>query len=74
MVEAFSASLDEGGPAAAKAMDLVRSLITRVRVIPTSGRQPVGLEIEGNLQALINDGGELRPALASQTAPVAIVV
>jgi site-specific DNA recombinase len=74
IIEAFSASLARGGPPAAKAMGLVRSMITRVRVIPTSGRQPVGLEIEGNLLALISENGELRPDLANQTAPVAITV
>ena len=74
IIESFSASLAEGGPAAAKAMELVRSLITRVRIIPTARRQPVGIQIEGNLLALIDEKGELRHDPAGETAAVAISV
>ena len=72
IIETFSASLAEGGANAARAMELVRSLITKVRITPTPGRQPVGLEIEGNLLALIDEKGELRRDAASLTAPLAI--
>ena len=74
IIETFSTSLADGGPAAAKAMDLVRSLITKVRIIPTPKRLPVGLEIEGNLLALIDENGEMRRVSASRAVPLAITI
>ncbi len=54
IIETFNETLAAGGPTAAKAMDQVRSLISSIRINPTPGRQPVDIEIEGNLLALID--------------------
>jgi DNA invertase Pin-like site-specific DNA recombinase len=54
IVENLNQALAAGGPTAARAIDHVRSLITSIRINPTPGRQPVDLEIEGNLLGLID--------------------
>jgi hypothetical protein len=54
VIETFNEALAAGGPTAAQAMDHVRSLIASIRINPTPGRQPVDIEIEGNLLALID--------------------
>jgi hypothetical protein len=58
-VEHLGEALAVGGPTAAKAIDHVRSLIASIRIIPTPGRQPVDIEIESNLLALIDPDGAL---------------
>jgi hypothetical protein len=58
-VEHLGEALAAGGPTAAKAIDHVRSLIASIRIIPTPGRQPVDIEIESNLLALIDPDGAL---------------
>jgi hypothetical protein len=62
------------GARTARAFTLVRSLITTIKVIPTPARKPVGLEITGDLLALVDERGELRNGAASQAAPIAITV
>jgi DNA invertase Pin-like site-specific DNA recombinase len=54
IVDNFTAEVAAGGPTAEKARTLLRSLIASIRINPTPGRQPVGIEIEGNLLALID--------------------
>jgi DNA invertase Pin-like site-specific DNA recombinase len=58
-VEHLGEALAAGGPTAAKAIDHVRSLIVSIRIIPTPGRQPVEIEMENNLLALIDPDGAL---------------
>jgi hypothetical protein len=53
IVADFSSAVAGGGPTAAKARTLLRSLIASIRITPMPGRQPVGIEIEGNLLALL---------------------
>ena len=53
-VEQVQAALKRGDAAGLEAITLVRELIRRVRVVPTAGGEPVGLEIAGDLAALLN--------------------
>ena len=74
IVEDLGKALAASEPARARAMALVRSLITGIVVVPTAPRKPVDLRITGNLLALLVEEGELRRDVASQAAPVAITV
>jgi DNA invertase Pin-like site-specific DNA recombinase len=53
IVENLGAEIAAGGLTAEKARALLRSLISSIRITPMPGRQPVGIEIEGNLLALL---------------------
>jgi hypothetical protein len=53
-VEQVQAALRRGDAAGLEAVALVRDLICRVCVIPTAKGEPVGLEIAGDLAALLN--------------------
>ena len=53
-VEQVQAALRRGDAAGLEAVALVRDLIRRVCVIPTAKGEPVGLEIAGDLAALLN--------------------
>ncbi len=52
-VEQVQAALKQGDTAGLEAVALVRDLIRRVCVIPTVKGEPVGLEIAGDLAALL---------------------
>lgn len=54
MVEEIETAFRQDDPTAARTIELVRSLIRRVTVTPTPGRQPLKLELSGNLAALID--------------------
>ncbi len=60
------AELAKGGVENAKAREAVRGLITSIDVIPTPGRQPVELDIKGDIAVLFaragKNGGRLRAA------------
>ena len=60
-VSDIQSALSAGDVAGQEAVALVRDLIRRVRVIPTPRGQPVGLEIAGDLAALltVNEEGTL---------------
>jgi DNA invertase Pin-like site-specific DNA recombinase len=71
IVEDLGKTLSGPEPARARAMGLLRSLITSVRVIPTAPRTPVGLKITGNILGLITAGSGRQDA-ASQAVSIAI--
>jgi hypothetical protein len=48
------AALARGDDAGQEAIGLVRELVTRVRVIPRQPGEPVGLEIVGDLAAILS--------------------
>ena len=58
-VEEIQAALAAGDAAGTEAVALVRDLIQKVRVIPTPRGEPVGLEVAGDLAAILamNGGG-----------------
>ena len=58
-VEEIQAALACGDAAGIEAVATVRELITRIRIIPAPRGKPVGLEISGDLAALlnVNEGG-----------------
>jgi hypothetical protein len=58
-VEEIQSALASGDAAGTEAVALVRELIQRVRVISTPRGEPVGLEIAGDLAAILamNAGG-----------------
>jgi hypothetical protein len=56
-VEEIQTALSAGDAAGTEAVELVRDLIQRVRVIPTPRGEPVGLEIAGDLAAILNLNG-----------------
>jgi hypothetical protein len=56
-VEEIQTALSAGDVAGTEAVELVRDLIQRVRVIPTPRGEPVGLEIAGDLAAILNLNG-----------------
>ena len=60
-VEDIQAALMAGDAARLEAVALVRQLVQRVRVMPAPRGQPVGLEIAGDLAALltVNEKGTL---------------
>lgn len=55
LVTELEARLAKGEAAGAESLALIRSLITRIVVIPTKSKAPVGLDIEGDLAALLHD-------------------
>ena len=52
-VEEIQRALASRDAATIEAVTLVRELITRIRVMPTSRGEPVGLEIAGDLAMLV---------------------
>jgi site-specific DNA recombinase len=60
-VEDIQAALMAGDAASFEAVALVRDLVQSVRVVPTARKEPVGLEIAGDLAALltVNEKGTL---------------
>jgi DNA invertase Pin-like site-specific DNA recombinase len=72
VVEDLGKALTGPEPARARAMTLLRSLITRVVVIPTPSRTPVDLEVVGDLLGLLTIDGTARRDAASQVASIAI--
>jgi hypothetical protein len=72
IVEDLGKALTGPEPARARAITLLRSLITRVVVIPTPPRTPVGLEVVGDLLGLLTVDGPARRDAASQAASIAI--
>jgi hypothetical protein len=58
-VDEIQTALASGDTAGTEAVTLVRELIQRVRVVPTPRGEPVGLEIAGDLAAILamNGGG-----------------
>jgi hypothetical protein len=67
-VEDIEAALAAGDAAGLEAVALVRDLIARVRVTPAPRGEPVGLEVEGDLAALlsVNDAGT--PVMSTMVA------
>lgn len=72
VVESLGKALAGPEPARARALTLLRSLIMRVVVIPTPARTPVGLEVTGNLLAVLTVDGAVRRDATSQVASIAI--
>ncbi|HEY1243435.1 MAG TPA: recombinase family protein [Hyphomicrobiaceae bacterium] len=62
------AALARGDAAGHEAINLVRELITRVRVIPTPKGEPIGLEIAGDLAALLGANNEGTPVVSTMVA------
>jgi hypothetical protein len=63
----IEAALSAGDAAGLEALTLVRDLINQVRVIPTPRGEPVKLEVEGDLAALLaNDQGT--PVMSTMVA------
>jgi hypothetical protein len=64
LVDSLPAALAKGGIEAARVREAVRGLVTSIKVIPTNGRAPVDLEIEGDIAGLFRQraesGGKLR--------------
>jgi hypothetical protein len=52
LVDSLPAVLAKGGIETARVREAVRGLITAIRVIPTNGRQPVDLKVEGDIAQL----------------------
>jgi site-specific DNA recombinase len=69
-VEQVQAALRGGDAAGLEAVALVRELIRRVCVIPTAQGEPVGIEIAGDLAALLNLNKDGPSGMASMVAGV----
>jgi site-specific DNA recombinase len=69
-VEDIQATLTAGDAAGVEAVALVRELIQRVRVVPTARGEPVGLEIAGDLAALLTVNEKGTSSMASLVAGV----
>jgi hypothetical protein len=72
IVEDLGKAIAGPEPARARAMTLLRQIITRVVVIPTPARTPVRLECTGNLLGLLTVDDSARRDAASQAASIAI--
>ena len=64
------AALARDDAAGHEAINLVRELITRIRVIPTPKGEPIGLEIAGDLAALLSANNEGTPVVSTMVAGV----
>jgi site-specific DNA recombinase len=64
IVDSLPAVLAKGGIEAARVREAVRAIVGEVRVIPTEGRQPVELDIRGDLAALFAREGQQKRARA----------
>jgi hypothetical protein len=69
-VEDIQAALTAGDLASFEAVALVRELVQSVRVVPTPGSEPVGLEITGDLAALLTVNEEGTPGMVTMVAGV----
>jgi len=69
-VAEIHAALARGDAAGHEAIALVRELVTRVRVTSTCRRQPVGLEIAGDLARLLNVNEKGPTGMAKMVAGV----
>jgi DNA invertase Pin-like site-specific DNA recombinase len=72
IVEDLAKALGKPEPARARAMGLLRRLITCVVVTPTPKGTPVDLEVTGDLLALLVAEGSVRQDAVSQAASIAI--
>jgi hypothetical protein len=66
----IQAALSTGDEAGQEAVALVRELIMRVRIVPAPRGEPVGLEIAGDLAALLTVNEEGTPGMVTMVAGV----
>jgi hypothetical protein len=67
-VEEIQAALAAGDAAGTEAVAVVRDLIQQVRVIPEPRGEPVGLEIAGDLAAILNMNGDRTTVMSAMVA------
>jgi DNA invertase Pin-like site-specific DNA recombinase len=72
VVEDLGKALTGPEPVRARALTLLRSLITRVVVTPTPARTPVALQVVGDPLAILSADGSVRRDAASQAALISI--